>query len=439
VSGPTQDGARDVVVTLHPDQHGVLAVRQGACELLDIVADDSPPTWATLLDASRRIAPAGAWPLGPHRFAAGFRLHVVQARGHDLAAGARWSDAPDPSWPEPLQEAGRVVLDDDAGRARSPFHREHWMLRGWWEEATAWVDTLLAAAGRRRTDDLQPKEHWGISAVARVPTTAGALWLKSVPSILRREPAVLTVLVDRLPGQVPGVFAAEEGSDDLRFLLHDAGPVPDQVDARDPPRLAALLADLQVRTSDLLPRLASAGAADRSPARLASELPRLAEDGFELDLLDPAEGAQLRRLVPRLTDQLLALRDGPLPDVLVHGDFHSWNVCRPPRWSPVDAVVIDWTDAAVGPAGVDLVTLLPRSATAVDWAPVTHAYAEVWAREIGGRLAEVEEAVVAARPAAHVVQALAYDELLRVMEPATRWQIVGAMADHLRALLDTRA
>ena len=103
MNGPTEDVARDVVVTLHPDQPGVLAVRGRAGELLDVVAEDPPPSWAALLDAACRIAPEGAWPLGPHRFAPGFRLHVVQARGHGLTSGARWSDVPDPSWPESLR------------------------------------------------------------------------------------------------------------------------------------------------------------------------------------------------------------------------------------------------------------------------------------------------------------------------------------------------
>ncbi len=439
MSGPTEDVARDVVVALHPDQRGVLAVAARTGGALNVVSDDSAPSWAALLDAARQLAPDGAWPLGPHRLAPGFRVHVVQARGQELTPGARWSDEPDASWPEPLRDAVRVVLDDDASRAGAPNSRAPWLRRGWWDEATAWVDAVLAEAGRRRIDDLQPQEHWGISAVARVPATGGTLWLKAVPSIFRREPAVLTVLAGALPGRVPGVFATDEGSDDLRFLLHDAGPVPDEGDAGDPPRLAALLADLQVRTTDLLPRLVSAGTADRSPARLAFELARVADDGFELDLLEPAERARLRKVVPRLTDRLLAMADGPLPEVLVHGDFHPWNVARPPGWSSEDAVVIDWTDASVGPAGVDLVSLLPRSATDGDRAPVTRAYAEVWAGATGVRLREVEEAVVAARPAGHVVQALAYDEILRAMEPATRWQLAGAMAGHLRALLAASA
>ena len=434
MSGPNEDVARDVVVTLHPDQPGVLAVGVRAGEVLD-VADDPEPSWALLLDAARQLAPDGAWPLGPHRLAPGFRVHVVQARGQELTPGARWSEEPDPSWPEPLRDAVRAVLDDDAGRAPIPP-----------------PSSVLAAArvvgrghglGRRvpRRDRTAPYRR------RRTHGALGDLGRRSGAGH-RRRPVAQGGPVDLPPG-TRGAHGARRstagpGSGPVRHRrrvrrpalpLHDAGPVPAKVDADDPPRLAALLADLQVRTKDLLPRLVAAGAADRTPARLASELARVADDGFELDLLETAERARLRQLIPRLTDRLLALADGPLPEVLVHGDFHPWNVARPPGWSSDDAVVIDWTDAAVGPAGLDLVSLLPRSATAADRAPVTRAYAEVWALAIGVPPAEVEEAVVAARPAGHVVQALAYDEILRAMEPATRWQLAGAMAGHLRALL----
>ena len=391
-----------------------------------------------MLDAARRVAPAGAWPLGPHRRLPGFRVHVVQAREATLSAGCRWVARPDPSWPEPLRQAADAVLDEDAGRAPADPLRAAWMQRDWWAEATAWVDERLAAAGRQRTGDLEPKEHWGVSAVARVPATAGALWLKAVPTIFRREPAVLDVLAERLRSRVPRVFASDAGQA-VRFLVEDVGAVPEEVNDEEPAQLAALLADIQIRTLDLLPALEAAGCANRSPARLSTELAGIIDDGFELSLLEPTERATLRQQLPRLADQLLALAGGLLPEVLVHGDFHPWNVVRSPGWSLRDAVIIDWTDAAIGLAGVDLVTLLPRPTRDGDASRVLRSYASVWATYLGAPLHDVEAAVAATVPAAHVAQALAYDEILRSIEPLTRWQLAGAMAGHLRALLGTLA
>jgi len=424
------------VVVLHPDRPLVLTGGAVADGVVQVSVDDPPANWPELLVATRQVVPDGVWPLGPTRRIPGVWLHTAQARTTVVAPGHRWGDVPDPRWSLPVQRAVAAALDEVAGRVPTHPLRAPWMRRGWWAEATAWVDAELANAGRRRTGELEPKDHWGISAVARIPATGGALWLKAVPPMFAREPAVLSVLRERVPGMVPILLAlADEQGGGSRFLTEDAGTVPDDVDPADPPRLAALIADLQVRTTDLLPRLADAGCADRSPERLASELARMAEDGFEIDLLDADERTKLRSLVPEITDRLHALSDGPLPTVLVHGDFHAWNVARTVGWSDGDAVIIDWTDAAIGPAGVDLTTLLPPTADDSDRAKVARAYASVWAGHLELPLAEVEDALAATVEAAHVVQALAYDEILRGLEPDARSGLGGALARRLRALL----
>jgi Phosphotransferase enzyme family len=403
--------------------------------IVEVPVDHPPAGWPDLLAAARRVVPDGALPLGPDRRVPGACVHVVSARTASAAPGHRWVDVADPSWPEAVRRVACTVLDEVAGRVALHPLRPPWMRRGWWTMASDWVDARLAEKGRQRTGDLEPREHWGVSAVARVPATGGALWLKAAPPLFAREPAVLGVLAGRLSSRVPRVLAADPAGAGSFFLMEDAGAVPDEVDDADPPRLAALVADLQIRTLDLLPELAGAGCADRSPARLVAELARLAEDGTELYLLDPAERAALRGLVPRISDQLLALADGLLPTVLVHGDFHAWNVVRTPGWTVEDAVVIDWTDAAIGPAGVDLATLLPASADPAARSRVRSGYAAVWAAHLGVPAQQVEAAVVATGPAAHVVQALAYDEIVRALEPAPGSQLAGVMATHLRALL----
>jgi Phosphotransferase enzyme family len=441
---PVPDSAldvdRDLVVVLHPERPLVLTGGDVADGVVEVSVDDPPANWPELLAATRQVVPDGAWPLGPSRRVPGMWLHAAHARTTSIAPGYRWSDLPDPQWSAPVRGAVTAALDEDAGRIPTHPLRSPWMQRGWWDEATAWVDARLAEAGRRRTGEVEPKEHWGVSAVALVPATGEVLWLKAVPPIFRREPAVLAVLGERLPGLVPILFAcAEEAGGGSRFLTEDAGPVPDDVDDADLPRLAALIADLQVRTLDLLPRLAAAGCVDRSPARLASELARMAQDGFEIDLLTADERALLSGLVPEISDRLRALSDGPLPTVLVHGDFHAWNVTRTAGWSDGDAVVIDWTDAAIGPAGVDLTTLLRADVGEVSRAKVMLSYSTVWAEHLDLPIAKVEAAVAATETAADVVQALAYDEILRALEPAARPPLAGVMAQRLRALITTKA
>jgi aminoglycoside phosphotransferase (APT) family kinase protein len=420
---------RDVLVVVHPDEP--LVVDGDTGEVGGGPDPDEPPGWPSLLAAARRRAPDGAWPLGPHMRADGVRAHVVQARTSSLVPRLRWSEEPDPAWPDSLRREVQRLLDEIAGRSPRDPLRAPWMRRGWWSRAEAWADAQLAAARRRRSGELQPREHWSTSAVARIPATGGAVWLKAVPSFFRREPAVLEVLAERLPGRVPNVLAIEHEPAETRFLMEHAGTVPEEADEDDRPRLAALIADLQIRSLDLLPALRAA-CADRSPARLAAELARLTEHGFELPLLDAAERTELRRLLPELSDRLLALADGPLAEALVHGDFHPWNVIRRPGWSTTDAVVLDWTDAGIGPAAMDLTTLAPPGDLR---ALVTRAYAETWAPHLRLPVGRVEAAASASRLAAHVVQALAYDEILRSTEPVTRWPFSGVMARHLRAVL----
>jgi aminoglycoside/choline kinase family phosphotransferase len=434
VSASTSGVDRDVVLVVHPDRPMVLAGGDSG-GVVEVTVDDPPADWADLLAAARLLVPDGAWPLGPDRRVPGLRVHVVQARTALVAPGYHWADLPDQSLSAALWRVACTVVDEDAGRTPTHPLRPPWMRRGWWTTATAWVDARLADVERERTGELEPRECWAVSAVARVPATGGALWLKAAPPIFAREPAVLGVLGERLPGRVPRVLARDDAGPGSFFLMEDAGAVPAELDDADPPRLAALIADLQVRTLDLLPQLVAAGCADRSPARLAAELARLADDGMELDLLDPAERATLRHVLPRVCDGLLALADSPLPTVLVHGDFHAWNVVRTAGWSIDDAVVIDWTDAAIGPAGVDLTTLLPAAADESARSRVLKGYAEVWAAHLGLPEQEVEAAVAATVPAAHVVQALAYDDILRAVERTASSELSGVMADRLRALL----
>jgi len=419
---------RNILVVLHPDRPLVL-------DPIEVFANDPPPGWPELLGEVRQAVPAGAWPLGPGREVPGLRIHVAVARGTATAADRRWTRHLDRQWPQAVHQVVAAAWDEDADRALPHPRRAPWMRRGWWTEVSAWVDARLAEVGQRKTGDLEPKEHWGISAVALVPTSGGSMWLKAVPPIFAREPAVLRLIDERLPGRVPAVVAADATAVETRVLLTEAGPVPAEVNAHDLPRLAALLADVQVRSLDLLPRLAAAGCADHSPTQLAAELARMAEEGVELDRLDPQERAALQRLVPELTNRLLALSVGPLPTVLVHGDFHPWNVARPPSWKDSDAVIIDWTDAGVGPAGVDLATLFPETADEAARREVRRAYADVFATHLGIPLSVADAAVEATEVAGHVIQALAYDVILRGIEPAAAGLLSGAMAGRLRALL----
>ncbi|MFN0282733.1 MAG: aminoglycoside phosphotransferase family protein [Kineosporiaceae bacterium] len=445
-------GARpaDRLVVLHPTEPLVLDAAP------DVPDDDPPAKWPDVLAAAGALLPDRAVPLGPDRSTAAGHLRVVVARTARTASGTAWVDEPPAAWPDELRNAVRGVLDEDAGRTPTP-RRARWMRRGWWDEATTWVDEALAAAGRPdRTGPLEPVEHWSISSVARVPVVGGLVWLKAVPPVFAREGPVLAALGELLAGlprtgpdgvrlpRVPDVLGTrDDGPAGALLLLADAGTIPDGVAPGEAARLAAGLARLQVVTAGHVLDLAGAGLDDRTPAVLATGIARLAEDAVELDRLDGDERAALRRAVPRWQDRLLALAGSPLPVVLVHGDLHPWNVARAAGWVDGDEVLIDWTDAAVGVAGVDLVTLArldPRTGSPAGDGTATavvDAYSTVWAGALGLGLDAVRAAVRAAVPAGWVVQALAFDGILRAVEPVLRPQNAGALADNLRRLAAT--
>jgi hypothetical protein len=446
-AGSTDAALPDLLVVLHPSRSLVLDA------MLDVT---DAPSWSELLDRARSIVPDGALPLGPRRQTDAAHVSVAIATGSRTVDGTGWVSAAPRSWPQPVRDAVRTLLAEDAGTAPTSL-RPRWMRRGWWPEATAWVDEVLKAVGSgRRTGPLEAVKHWSISSVARVPITTPdgrptVVWLKAIPAHFHREAAVLPFLGAalrdltgagpdgvRLPGVPPVLGARQDGADGALLLLADVGDIPDDVAPDDPVRLAAGLARLQAATAPQLERLRVIGELDdRSPVALADGLARLIDDGPEFDRLDPGERANLVAALPQWRDRLLALADGPLPTVLLHGDFHPWNVARVPGWSDGDEVIIDWTDAAVGVAGADLVTLLRPDVAPLGRTVVVDSYSRVWSQALGVSIATCRSAVDAAIAAGYVVQALAYEGILRTVDPASRWQNGGALAENLRALIAT--
>ncbi|WP_088282575.1 phosphotransferase [Kineosporia sp. A_224] len=435
----------DLLLVVHPERPLVLDA------VPTVAVDAQYPDWGDLLGAAAALCPDGAWPHGPVRVTAAGRVSVVVACSERVAGGAAWVPAPPSGLPDPVGDAVRAVLDEDAGHAAVDARRVPWMCRGWWPEATAWVDAALAAAGRApRTAALRPVVAGSISAVAEVTTAAGALWLKAVPGFFAREPALVPALAavraqasaDGTPlPQVPHVVASRDDGRDggpggARMLTTDAGPVPDDVLPGERARLGAGLARLQVATATHLAVLRHRGRLDdRSPDALAAGLARVVEDGLWLGALDADERARLRAVAPLWQDRLRALGSSGLPPVLVHGDYHPWNVVRRPGWADGEEVAIDWTDAAHGVVGLDLVPVAGRRADPVEHDGVVAAYVRALAEGFGRPEGEVAAAVTAALPAAWVLQALAYEAIGAGSDPLVRWEHEQGQPTALRGLL----
>ena len=437
--------ATDRVAVLHPHAPRMLDV---VPLVVPAVAGETEP--ADVARAAMGVVPDGTDPAQPTRAWPDGRLHVVAARSTRTADGAAWVADPPSGLPDGVRAALREVLAEDAGDA--PVHplRPGWHRRGWWDDVTAWVDDALARRQLApRTGPLRPKQVWSMSAVVEVPTATGRHWLKAVPAHFAREPAVIAGVTgasaaDRVAGvalpRLPRVVGHQvEPGGAVRMLMTDAGPVPDDVLTGERERLAAGFARLQAATAPRLDLLAArAGLDDRTPAALAEGLAALTDHGVELDRLSAQERTALTTRLDADRDRLRALAGTGLPPLLVHGDYHPWNAVRAPGWADGEEVALDWTDASVGVAGLDLVPLAGlRASGEVDAGPVVDAYVEALADALGEPRRRVRGAVLDALPAAWLVQALAYEGIMRAAEPASRHEFAGCQERSLRGWLTT--
>ena len=268
-----------------------------------------------------------------------------------------------------------------------------------------WADRMLAAGGWTRTGPPHQVRTWNLSAIWRIPTTAGPVWLKSVPSFFAHEPAVLR-LVGEATDAVPMLIAGEPG----RVLLRDV-PGMDLYQATPDERSAMVraLVSLQVAMAERVPDLLGTGAFDwRPPGFIAVAGDVVARTA---DQLDRATASRLDGLIDRMPDLFAAVAACGVPDTLVHGDFHSGNV----RGGAGRLVMMDWGDAGVGHPLLDqaafLETTPPKDRPAV-WAT----WSRLWRKAVPG--CDPDRAASLLAPVAALRQAAIYRLFLDNIEPS---------------------
>src|SRR5262245_16924781 len=206
---------------------------------------------------------------------------------------------------EALQRPGNVstceFLDDDHP-LRLPWARVSGI-----QELLDWASqyvTLTARPVQRKT--------WNLSALFRLPTADGPVWLKAIPPFAAAEPVAIAAMaaVDR--DLVPTVLASSPG----RLLLVDI-PGADCWDAG--PEVAVPMVR-RMATAQARIVQPPHGLPDRRPAVLAPAVEALL-DGPVGGELTPEELRAARGLQERW--EMLA--DCGLPDTVVHGDFHPGN------------------------------------------------------------------------------------------------------------------
>ncbi|MDQ3671439.1 MAG: aminoglycoside phosphotransferase family protein [Actinomycetota bacterium] len=350
---------------------------------------------------------------------------ILRDDGEQTATALCEFDAPDGDWePKPTDLEWLTLAEADpqalappelapfvekwlaiARGAPIPKARPPWARAGWLAEASAWMDARIGDAGLQPDGPLEVVEQWPLSSVLRRATGHGRVYVKAAFSIFHHEPALTRALGAEHPTLVPEVLAVEL---ERGWMLMREVP-------------GTLICDLDVeRWSEALPSAAAIhlhwagradelfqlGATDRTLAALASEI-RSTFEAVELVVDD--------RTASRLEEACEELSRGPLPQTLVHGDLHPWNVMADGN----ELRIFDWSDACVSHPSFDLPTFLIRRADVAARRALLDAYLDEWT-SVASR-DELLRAYALAEPLAHVHHAISYLQISEALEPDDRW------------------
>lgn len=202
--------------------------------------------------------------------------------------------------------------------------------------AEAWIDTALAAAGRRRTGPTERTRERPWATLLRTPTDAGDVWLKASGEGTAFEAGLYEVLTGAAPEHVLSPLAVDPARGWV--LLPDGGTTLDQAAASDSTAtvdgLAAALpayVELQRALAGHVDRLLDVGVADMRPAvlpeRFAEALAATEAYAWRPDAADDADRhARLTALRSQVEAWSAELDATPFGASLDHNDLHSENV-----------------------------------------------------------------------------------------------------------------
>ena len=317
-------------------------------------------------------------------------LIVVEATPIEMEAGdgTRWAslaDVRDALQPPDLRATLAWWLDlgrDGSSEMRPPS----WTRPGWFARASDWMVERMTRAGHPPDGPTRIVYMWPLSVVLCTPSPAGSAYLKSAAPVFAHEASITAQLAARTPDAVPEVLDVDP--DDNWLLMRDlGGSVVGDEPATSWGDGLACLAGLQRAWAGSADELQLAGAQRRTLDGLAEGVPSFCDELRLGNRLDRQTRRAWSAATPRLTAACTALRDAGVPETLVHGDFHPWNVARTPR----GLVVFDWSDSAIGHPFVDLVTTLARTDDVGVRRALADRYLEAWPeiaandRAMGGR------------------------------------------------------
>lgn len=281
------------------------------------------------------------------------------------------------------------------------------------------------------------------STVFRVPTTAGAVYVKCCGPTQRHEPRLTALLYREFPGLVTEVLAllperpwmlVAEGGRKIRDVY--AGDELLRAWREILPRYAQLQRDATPHVDEIL----GFGTPDHRATSLVAGFADVIADeptltGDRPERLSDDERRALVALRPMLIDALRALAAIRIDDTLQHDDLHHGNVLvRDGR-----LVIFDWGDACVSHPFLSLAVTLRFAAQATkhkvddrEILALRDAYLEPWSDR--GSAAELRSAAELGRRIGEVSRTLTFDAVARAY-PGVIESYPGGLAGSLRRVL----
>ena len=351
------------------------------------------------------------------------RVHLVGTRG-SVPAG-RFVASTSLADPELGNVVARAIRELDP--SRTPPGRPDWFRPEWFDRVEAWIDASLAGSGRRRTHPIEPVKLWSISAVARVTTDSGDIWLKAPCEHFRGEARVHPTVAALFPDLVPTLIAADETEGWLLMEPMVGAEDDDRADGAGL-ELATRWAAAQIEAVDHVDALVAGGCRRRGVEETLAGFRGVLADSSELALLTDDEVAAVRGCAARIEALVREFWAAGIPDTLSHGDLHLGNVA----FDGQDLRIFDWTDGCVSHPFLDASHLAHFTRAVPGDAGLESTYAEQWRAAYPD--ADIDRILALAPLVDLVFQAITFDDIVNTTEPQSRWELGGVVADILRTL-----
>ncbi|NJN18400.1 MAG: phosphotransferase [Oscillochloris sp.] len=360
----------------------------------------------------------------------------------------RWTPPPGGRWvgPDDLEalelvpgEHRMVLADWFAWRDQpTPPTRPPWYSAGWLDLAVEWAVAQLEGAGMTPSGPAEQLRSWQRSALLRLPTQAGNVYVKAVPPLFAHEPELTALLATIAPQHVPATIAVDRRRG-LLLTREYAGVGLDRVpEVADWAAALRSFAELQIACIAQVDRLRAVGVPLRSLASLPTRAAPLLADMAAMVTDRPAglNHEQRDRLIglgPQLADRCAALAAFGLPETLEHGDFWAGQIIV----GASGYIVLDWSDSSIAHPFFSLLLFLLE---VEDFFPkergvrerLRDAYLGPWSAIAPYR--DLVRAFELAQPLAALHFALSYyEDVLPQMEQ--RWEMELMLPFYLKMLL----